>query len=41
VVTHDEGLGRSGERLVQVRDGLVVHDGDPLELLITKHPVMA
>ena len=29
VVTHDEGLGRSGQRLVQVRDGRVVHDGDP------------
>jgi len=29
VVTHDEGLGRSGERLVQVRDGRVVHDGAP------------
>jgi putative ABC transport system ATP-binding protein len=29
VVTHDEGLGRSGQRLVQVRDGLVVSDGHP------------
>jgi putative ABC transport system ATP-binding protein len=28
VVTHDEGLGRSGPRLVQVRDGRVVDDGD-------------
>ncbi len=30
VVTHDEGLGRSGQRLVQVRDGMVVGDGDPI-----------
>jgi putative ABC transport system ATP-binding protein len=29
IVTHDEHLGRSGQRLVQVRDGLVVHDGTP------------
>jgi putative ABC transport system ATP-binding protein len=28
VVTHDETLGRAGQRLVQVRDGQVVHDGD-------------
>ena len=30
VVTHDEALGRSGQRLVRVHDGLVVHDGDPM-----------
>lgn len=29
VVTHDERLGRSGERLVQVRDGRIVADGAP------------
>jgi putative ABC transport system ATP-binding protein len=29
VVTHDEGLGCSGQRLVQVRDGQVVFDGAP------------
>jgi putative ABC transport system ATP-binding protein len=29
VVTHDEALGRSGQRLVQVRDGRVVADGAP------------
>ena len=29
VVTHDEHLGRSGQRLVQVRDGMVVEDSAP------------
>jgi putative ABC transport system ATP-binding protein len=29
IVTHDDRLGRSGQRLVQMHDGLVVHDGDP------------
>ena len=29
LVTHDRGIGASGTRLVQVRDGLVVYDGDP------------
>jgi putative ABC transport system ATP-binding protein len=29
VVTHDEALGRTGQRLVQVRDGRVVLDGTP------------
>jgi putative ABC transport system ATP-binding protein len=33
VVTHDEALGRSGERLVQVRDGRIVHDGAPAAAL--------
>jgi len=26
IVTHDEALGRSGQRLVQVRDGRIVAD---------------
>jgi putative ABC transport system ATP-binding protein len=29
VVTHDEKLGRSGKRLVEMRDGLIVYDGHP------------
>ncbi|MFA9430380.1 ABC transporter ATP-binding protein [Egicoccus sp. AB-alg2] len=29
VVTHDETLGRTGQRLVEVRDGRVVFDGAP------------
>jgi putative ABC transport system ATP-binding protein len=33
VVTHDEGLGRSGHRLVQVRDGQVVFDGAPTDMV--------
>jgi putative ABC transport system ATP-binding protein len=31
IVTHDDRLGRQGQRLVQIRDGLVVHDGDPAD----------
>ena len=30
IVTHDESLGRSGQRTVDVRDGRVVHDGAPV-----------
>jgi putative ABC transport system ATP-binding protein len=29
LVTHDRSIGASGTRLVQVRDGRVVYDGDP------------
>jgi putative ABC transport system ATP-binding protein len=32
VVTHDEIVGRSGQRLVQVCDGLIVRDGDKVVL---------
>ena len=42
IVTHDEDLGRSGERLVHVRDGLIVGDGDPsIHESRTAIPVMA
>jgi putative ABC transport system ATP-binding protein len=30
IVTHDERLGRSGQRLVQMCDGLIVQDGAPM-----------
>jgi putative ABC transport system ATP-binding protein len=30
VVTHDEALGRSGQRLLHVRDGMVEQDDDPV-----------
>lgn len=29
IVTHDRGIGASGSRLVQVRDGQIVYDGPP------------
>ncbi len=29
VVTHDRGIGATGTRLVQMRDGMVVYDGTP------------
>jgi putative ABC transport system ATP-binding protein len=35
VVTHDETLGRSGQRLVQVRDGQILSDGPPIDLTAT------
>lgn len=31
VVTHDAGIGASGTRLVQVRDGRIVYDGPPAD----------
>ncbi|HEY8546194.1 MAG TPA: ABC transporter ATP-binding protein [Acidimicrobiales bacterium] len=33
LVTHDRGIGASGTRLVQVRDGRIVHDGHPAAAL--------
>ena len=33
IVTHDQGIGMSGQRLVQVRDGRVTYDGSPDGLL--------
>jgi putative ABC transport system ATP-binding protein len=33
IVTHDRGIGLSGQRLVQVRDGQVTYDGTPNGLL--------
>jgi putative ABC transport system ATP-binding protein len=32
VITHDRGIGTSGDRLVQVRDGRVTFDAPPAEL---------
>jgi putative ABC transport system ATP-binding protein len=39
VVTHDRGVGARGERLVQVRDGRVVADGLPVDVLGTEPTV--
>jgi putative ABC transport system ATP-binding protein len=33
VVTHDRHIGATGQRLVQVRDGLIVQDGAPEQVL--------
>ncbi len=33
IVTHDRGIGLSGQRLVQVRDGQVTYEGTPAGLL--------
>ena len=38
VITHDEALGRSGQRLVQVRDGQVVSDGAPTTSELRRTP---
>jgi putative ABC transport system ATP-binding protein len=37
VVTHDEALGRSGERLLHVRDGRVVPEGEQ----VSEEPIVA
>lgn len=29
IITHDADIGASGERLIEVRNGLIVHDGSP------------
>jgi putative ABC transport system ATP-binding protein len=33
IVTHDRAIGATGQRLVQVRDGLITYDGEPAGLL--------
>ena len=33
VITHDAGIGASGDRLVQVRDGRITYDGAPTPLV--------
>jgi putative ABC transport system ATP-binding protein len=38
IVTHDEALGWSGTRLVQLLDGRIVYDGDPDDLAGVAHP---
>ncbi|MGH9184824.1 MAG: ABC transporter ATP-binding protein [Acidimicrobiales bacterium] len=37
VVTHDRAIGALGQRLVQVRDGLIVADGRPADLIPNNH----
>jgi len=38
VVTHDEAIGQSGTRLVQVEDGRVAYDGAPDDELVAEAP---
>jgi putative ABC transport system ATP-binding protein len=38
IVTHDRAIGARGQRLVQVRDGRIVADGDPNTLLANGTP---